>query len=144
MPAIIKNEQQVRALNEIAENLSTISSINSLLDGLSTKYDVQIVASPSSGKGRAIRIGLGETEAGKISSVLLSQKQRLTKAITTSASKNKIDLDDDDKATMGLIERTRDSSAPEDADDLEGSDSVDSGPDDYGESDESDDTEDDA
>lgn len=100
MATIITDSQQVKALEEIQEALSVIKAINSITDDSTDGAELQVLKVPTN--GRSTKVIIGTNEVAKLYSVMQSQKQRLVKEITSRASKYHINLDDADKACMGL------------------------------------------
>ena len=98
MPAIIKEDKQVKALQEIEEALGQIKTLNAALD---KENSFAILA----GKGEltarnAIKITVDEKSAAALVKILLAQKEKLVKEVTAKATKNRIALDDSDKELM--------------------------------------------
>jgi len=96
MPAILQDSKQIKALNEIEEMLETIKKLNSII--YSQNIPLSISTIPNVGRG--VKTVIGEQERTKIISVLLSNKKRLIKEITTTAARFRIKLTEEEEARM--------------------------------------------
>lgn len=90
MATIIKNDDQIKALNDIEQNLALVSQIN------------QIVATEGEGTylgfgtGKANRLDIAEPERKILLNLCTKMKDRITKDIRAKANKYKISLDEND------------------------------------------------
>lgn len=94
MASIIKDNQQVKALEEITAALETIRTMNTILqpckDGT---YQVQFAPV----KGRASRVEVSKAE---IEAAVIRRRKALIREVNTKAAKWRIDLDTEDLAIM--------------------------------------------
>ena len=94
MASIIKDNQQVKALEEITAALETIRTMNTILqpckDGT---YQVQFAPV----KGRASRVEVSKAE---IEAAIIRRRKALIREVNTKAAKWRIDLDTADMAIM--------------------------------------------
>lgn len=94
MASIIKDNQQVKALEEITTALETIRTMNTILqpckDGT---YQVQFAPV----KGRASRVEVSKAE---IEASIIRRRKALIRDVNTKAAKWRIDLDTADLAIM--------------------------------------------
>lgn len=97
MAHIIRNDKQVQALHTINDALSEITAIDTLMNG--TPGKVLLVYDPEN--GRDTKIELTGKERERVNGVLLNRRRKLVKSVYAEADKNKILLDDADKALLG-------------------------------------------
>lgn len=106
MAAIIKDEQQLLALNEINAGLDLVKQINAATD---TGAHAQLIISPEKGKG--IKFDVPDEELKPLLSLLGRIKAKQAKTILTKAKKSRISLDEDDLAV--LRHKTESTETPE-------------------------------
>lgn len=93
MPSIIKEDKQVRALQEIEEQLSIVNTLNSLME----EERLYIASGPEGGGKRgAACVAVKEKEMTKVQAVLDAYRSRLCKEIRSNAERFRIALDDSD------------------------------------------------
>ncbi len=93
MASIIKNDQQVKALNEINEALDTVKALNALLNpGVEGAYQLSFIPE----KGKAIKVMLGKSEEKNVFAVSTKLREKLIKEIRAKAQKYRIILDQSD------------------------------------------------
>lgn len=99
MPSIIKEDKQVRALQEIEDQLSIVNVLNSLM----AEETLYITSGPEGGGKRgAVGVTVKEKEMPKVQAVLDAYRARLCREIRSNAERFRIALDDRDLAILKL------------------------------------------
>lgn len=97
MPAIIKEDKQVIALNEIENALSVIKDINTAVQ----EGNLFSISAAAPNERGATKIAItDEKDTQKIEAILVGYRAKLIKEANTKAAKYRIGLDEDDLACM--------------------------------------------
>lgn len=94
MPSIQKDDQQLRALNEISADLETAKKINAIIANPPASFDIL----PIGKKKESVRMDSAFTE--RILALLKADKQKIAKDVQRKATKFRIELDTSDLAIL--------------------------------------------